>query len=222
MDKSLNQQTYDRCKKDIMMLALKPGDMVSAAKLAERYNVSRTPARETLVRLHAEGMVDIFPQSKSMISRINVARVRQEWFVRRTLELGMVDAFFARVQPEDIEQMRSYEAALEELGRQTRTHETSYEYLNADNRFHAVTYRVAGETLAAEVIATKMVNYNRVRLLIDLDNAYKDRTVSDHEGLMHAIELGDKELYRTRLTEHLQRIDQDIEDISAQFPNMFE
>ena len=45
MDKSLNQQTYDRCRKDIMTFALKPGEPVSAAKLAERYNVSRTPAR---------------------------------------------------------------------------------------------------------------------------------------------------------------------------------
>ena len=97
MDKSLNQQTYDRCRKDIMTFALKPGEPVSAAKLAERYNVSRTPAREALVRLQSEGMVDIFPQSKSMISKIDITRARQEWFIRKTLEIAMTDAFFENV-----------------------------------------------------------------------------------------------------------------------------
>ena len=63
MDKTLNQETYDRLKKDIMTFALKPGDQVSAAKLAERYHVSRTPAREALVKLETEGLVDIYPQS---------------------------------------------------------------------------------------------------------------------------------------------------------------
>ena len=91
MDNTLNQQTYERMKREIMTFALKPGDPVSAAKLAERYNVSRTPARETLVKLQTEGLIDIFPQSKSVISKINVQRVRQEWFIRKTLEMGMVD-----------------------------------------------------------------------------------------------------------------------------------
>ena len=120
MDKSLNQQTYDRCRKDILTFALKPGEPVSAAKLAERYNVSRTPAREALVRLQSEGMVDIFPQSKSMISRINVARARQEWFIRKTLEIAMTDMFFERVTPEDIKEMHYYAEKCERIGEQPR------------------------------------------------------------------------------------------------------
>lgn len=222
MDKSLNQQTYDRCKKDIMTFALKPGEPVSAAKLAERYDVSRTPAREALVRLHSEGMVDIFPQSKSMISKINVSRARQEWFIRKTLEIGMTDAFFANVKPADIKEMRGYAKMCESIGEQPRNHESSYEYLVNDNKFHAVTYRVAGELLASEVISSTMAHYNRVRLLVDLDNEYKDRTVSDHEDLIRLVEAGDKEGYRRMLTVHLERVVGDIEAMRRQFPDLFE
>jgi len=82
MDKSLNQETYNRLKREILTFVLKPGESVSAAKLADRYQVSRTPVREELVKLETEGMVHIFPQSKTVISRINVHRVRQEWFIR--------------------------------------------------------------------------------------------------------------------------------------------
>ena len=222
MDKSLNQQTYDRCKKDIMTFALKPGDPVSAAKLAERYNVSRTPAREALVRLNTEGLVDIFPQSKSMISKINVSRARQEWFIRKTLEIGMIDAFFENAAPADIEQMKAYAKQCESIGMQPRNHETSYEYIINDNKFHAVTYRVAGETLASELIESTMVRYSRVRLLADLDNDHKDRTVSEHEGLIRLAEAGDKEGYRKVLTLHLERVLGDIEQMCSQFPELFE
>ena len=51
MGYSLNNKTYDNLKRDIMTLALMPGEPVSAAKIAERYDVSRTPAREALVKL---------------------------------------------------------------------------------------------------------------------------------------------------------------------------
>lgn len=222
MDKSLNQLTYDRCKKDIMTFALKPGEPVSAAKLAERYNVSRTPAREALVRLQSEGMVDIFPQSKSMISRINVARARQEWFIRKTLEIAMTDVFFEKVTPADIDEMRLYAQKCERIGAQPRDHETSYEYLDSDNKFHAVTYRVAGETLAAEIISSTMAHYSRVRLLVDLDNQNKDRTVADHDELIRLVESGNKEAYRAALTKHLGRVIGDIEEMSIQAPELFD
>lgn len=222
MDKSLNQLTYDRCKKDIMTFALKPGEPVSAAKLAERYNVSRTPAREALVRLNAEGLVDIFPQSKSMISKINISRARQEWFIRKTLEVGMIDAFFARVTPADIEQMKAYAKRCESIGTQPRNHETSYEYLINDNKFHTVTYRVAGEMLASDLIDSTMAHYSRVRIMADLDDDNKNRTVMEHESLIGLVEAGDREGYREMLTLHLSRVLGDIEKMSSQFPVLFE
>ena len=222
MDKSLNQQTYDRCRKDIMTFALKPGEPVSAAKLAERYNVSRTPAREALVRLQSEGMVDIFPQSKSMISKIDITRARQEWFIRKTLEIAMTDAFFENVTQKDIEEMKKYARVCERIGEQPRNHETSYEYLINDNKFHAVTYYVAGESLAAEIIGSTMAHYSRVRLLVDLDNENKDRTVADHEDLIRFVEAGDKEGYRAALGKHLGRVIGDIELMNKQAPHLFD
>lgn len=221
MDKSLNQQTYDRLKKDIMTFALKPGEPVSAAKIADRYQVSRTPAREALVKLETEGLVDIFPQSKSMISKINITRAKQEWFVRKTLEIGMIDAFFDHVRPEDIQEMRDYCLRLKKIGDFPRNHETAYDYLECDNRFHGVTYRVAGEMLAADIIGNTMAHYNRVRLLMDLDNFNKDRTVADHDHLVELAEKGDRDGYRAMLIRHLGHIVTDIESMSKLQPDLF-
>ena len=222
MDSSLNQQTYDRLKKEIMTFALKPGDPVSAAKLAERYDVSRTPAREALVKLETEGLIDIFPQSKSVISKINVSRVRQEWFIRKTLELGMVDYFFDKVTDDDIKRMKEYASHLVEVASMPKTHETSYEYLCADNDFHAVSYYVAEEFLAADVIKNMASHYNRFRLLVDLENVYRDRTVSAHDNLIEFVEKRDKEGYKEALEKHLSHLITDIDTMSKQYPDLFE
>ena len=57
MEKSLNEDTYEKLKYDIMNFKLVPGDSISAQKIAVRYNVSRTPAREAIVNLEKEGLL---------------------------------------------------------------------------------------------------------------------------------------------------------------------
>ena len=54
MEKSLNEETYEKLKYDIMNFEVLPGDSISAQKIALRYNVSRTPAREAIVNLEKE------------------------------------------------------------------------------------------------------------------------------------------------------------------------
>ncbi len=222
MDISLNQLTYDKLRKDILTFSLKPGEPISAQRIAERYEVSRTPAREALVRLQDEGMVDIYPQSCSVVALINIDRIRQEWYVRKTLELGMVDAFFDKVTEKDIDLMRKSIRELSRFGSEARTHENSYEYLSCDDQFHEISYAVAGEKLAATIIRNSLMNYKRARLLVDFDSVNKDRTVEDHETLLRYVEKGDREAYRSFLGVHLSRIIGDMNEMKEQFPDMFD
>lgn len=221
MDSSLNQLTYEKFKKDILTLELKPGDTVSAAKIADRYSVSRTPAREALVKLEAEGMVDIIPQSKSVISRIDLDKAAQEWFIRSSLEIAMVDRFFERVTKEDIAKMKSCNARMQSLSKKKKSQEVNYQYQLADNDFHLVTYEASGEKLAAAVIATNMAHYSRLRFLTDSDIEYRERTMNGHEELIRLLEERDIKGYKKALKIHLGHIVNDIADFEKMYPNYF-
>ena len=61
---------------EIVSMKLVPGIPLQDRVLSERFGVSRTPVREALLRLADEGLVDIFPQSGSFVSRIPVAAVQ--------------------------------------------------------------------------------------------------------------------------------------------------
>ncbi len=222
MDVSLNQRTYENFKRDILTLSFKPGEPVSANRIAERYNVSRTPAREALVRLQDEGMVDIYPQSGSVVSKIKKERILQEWFVRRSLELGMIDSFFDRVCENDITEMKETLKQMEKIGNKPRTHESAYEYICSDDRFHGIMYRAAGEKLASRIIENMLPNYRRMRLLVDLDDVNMNRTVGEHRQLIKLASERRREEYREFLTGHLGHIVRDIELLRENFPDMFD
>lgn len=221
MDNSLNQTTYEKLKKDILSFELEPGETVSAAKIALRYDVSRTPARESLVRLETEGLVDIFPQSKSVISKIDLNKARQEWFVRRSLEIGMVEKVCSKITAKDIEEMKMYNKIMHDCSKKERTHENVYCYQMADNAFHFVTYKVSGENLAATVISNTMSHYSRLRFLTDLDDYYLGRTDNDHDKLISLLEERNVEGYKDALITHLGHIINDIDDLKEIYGHYF-
>ncbi len=221
MSYSLNNKTYDNLKRDIMTLALMPGEPVSAAKIAERYNVSRTPAREALVRLETEALIDIYPQVGSEISRIDEDRAKQEWFVRRTLEMGVIEGLFEHVGDDDIRTMKDYCHKMEFVAGRMNDPDMTFEYLRCDNEFHAIAYHVAGQQVAASLVTNSMAHYNRIRLLVDMENTNKDRTLATHEELIRFIEKKDMEGYRSLMSKHLGYFEQDIEDLRRRKPEMF-
>lgn len=221
MGYSLNDQTYDRLKRDIMTLVLMPGEPVSAAKIAERYNVSRTPAREAIVRLETEALVDIYPQVGTEISKIDEGRAKQEWFVRKTLEMGVIDGLFANVTADDLSRMREHCHKMELVSDRLSDPDMTFEYLRGDNDFHNTAFHVAGQELAAGIVGNSMTHYNRVRLLVDMENANKDRTLATHAQLIRCIETKDKEAYRELLSVHLGYFERDIEDLRDRRPELF-
>ena len=134
----------------------------------------------------------------------------------------MVDAFFDNVTKEDINQMKYYADRLSDIGNHPMNPEEAYEYLMHDNMFHQVTYKVAKQSLSAEIISNSMVHYNRIRILMDLDDNNKNRTVADHASLIECAEQNDREGYRAYLIRHLGHIISDIEIMGKIKPEIFE
>ena len=205
MERNLNETTYQLLKQDIMSFALAPGEAISAAKVASRYGVSRTPAREAIVKLEKEGLVDIYPQSKTLVSRINLSRTRQEWYVRYTLEIGMAERFIRKVTQDTIQAMernlRQMELARDEAGRSL--------YLTLDHGFHDIIYDTAGEFLAKEIIHTQITHYNRIRYLTDLTPPVREKTILEHRQLISAARKKDEGLFEECLKAHIGRLEQD-------------
>lgn len=63
---------FERLRDEILSLSLKPGQLIDEATLAERFAVSRSPVREALVRLAAEGLVQASPNKGTIVAPLNI------------------------------------------------------------------------------------------------------------------------------------------------------
>src|SRR6478752_6377637 len=79
---------YETLREQILTMALPPGAALSENELAAVLGVSRTPVRESLILLTEEGLVQVFPQVGSFVSRVDANKVADAQFIRESIELA--------------------------------------------------------------------------------------------------------------------------------------
>src|SRR3712207_6293623 len=91
---------YTELRRRVVSLDLPPGAALSENELAAALGVSRTPVRESLILLAEEGLVQVFPQVGSFVSRVDPDRVADAQFLREAVELAALEDVPAELDPE--------------------------------------------------------------------------------------------------------------------------
>ncbi len=84
------ERVYAALRAEILDLALPPDATLSRADLAARFSVSQTPVREALQALEMDGLVMIFPQSRTVVTRIDEIALHETHFLRVAVECEVV------------------------------------------------------------------------------------------------------------------------------------
>ena len=104
---SAAQKTYETLRSRIVKLELKPGQLISKRDIANEFDISETPVREALVLLEEEGLVDIFPQSRTQVSYVDVQSAREAHFLRRSVEVEISKELTLKISAVQILELRS-------------------------------------------------------------------------------------------------------------------
>jgi DNA-binding GntR family transcriptional regulator len=86
---------------------LPPGTHLLEAQLAEKLAVSRGPVREALLHLEREGLVISQPYRGKFVANVSAQMLREIYSLRRVLECFAAELAMDRLQPEQIEQLRT-------------------------------------------------------------------------------------------------------------------
>ena len=200
-----------------MNMTLEPGMDVSVQKLSERYGVSRTPVREAVVRLQQSGLVEIYPQRKTVVSKIDLQRVDEEWFIRTSLESAVVDEFIRKCSELVADTMQ------ELVNKQKRYLDQDHfrDFYCKDNRFHQLIFETAGEGLAWFTIEEIASHYNRIRLLHGKMIGVTQSHIAQHEKMIAATRRRDANAMRGIITEHSNSLLEQVKCMSKQYPKFF-
>lgn len=69
------QTVYETLRRDIIEMTLAPGEPLDETRLSRRFEMSRTPVREAMVRLAAEGLVTTLPNRNTIVTPIDFSAV---------------------------------------------------------------------------------------------------------------------------------------------------
>lgn len=179
-------QIADALRERILALDLPPGTVLARAELAERFGVSQTPVRDALTQLGAEGLVDIFPQHATIVSRIDVPAALRAHFLRRALELEIVRELASRKAADLAVVLPLLQARIAEQKRALAA--TDYgAFTRADHAFHRELYEAAGMAELWPLIRQNSGHVDRLRRLNLPARGKAQSVLRDHQAIADAI-----------------------------------
>ncbi|MCC3861744.1 GntR family transcriptional regulator [Pseudemcibacter aquimaris] len=199
---SLGERTYSLISDMIFNGELEYGDPVQERRLAELLNVSRTPVREAINRLEAEGFLE------RTCGRVIVREVKLKEFVeilhvRKLLECDAAREAAQNIDPDEIQKVREN---IEKLLDKEKV--TGLELREADDEFHNFIARNSNNSLLVELIAdlrrkTSMFDHER------LPNR-KNPGNKEHLEILDALAAGDGALAAERMANHINNVHSSI------------
>ena len=197
---------HRRLREQIELGELAPGTALSELSLVARTGASRTPVREALRRLAAEGLVDLVPRQGARVSRVSARSVRELFEFRALLEPAAVrQATEAAAADPDLHRefagMR--EAFARTLDQPPSTARSRAFYDLADRFDWAVVGATRNEHLR-RTIAELRPHTARLRNLSHLDPVRVDVSVGEHLVICDALLAGDGDAAAAATAEHLQ------------------
>ena len=210
-------QVFEWLRGSILSLQLAPGTALSRTELAERFELSQTPVRDALLQLAQEGLVDIFPQHATLVSRIDIASATQAHFLRCAIELEVVRTL-ALAAAEETAVLCPKLTAQIDLQAALAIADTE-EFIASDQAFHRLMYEAAGAPDLYELVRRRSGHLDRLRRL-DLPSPGKaERVVRDHRAIVAALAARDPDAAQAAMRTHLSGTLGRIEDIRARHPD---
>lgn len=95
--KSLKDQIYDIVKEDIINQTYKNNTVLNEKKISQALNVSKTPVREALKALEAEGWVEYVPYKGILVKQMSLDDLKDVFRVRKCLEIMAVESAVKKI-----------------------------------------------------------------------------------------------------------------------------
>lgn len=208
---------YGRLHAAILSLEMKPGAALQEKRISEEFGVSRTPVREALNRIAAEGFLVATPHRGYTVRALDAQQLMALYEYRATVELGVVRLVCARASDQALAELaRSVDGSRDEV----ETDAQALRLLSRDEAFHEHLASLAGnpEFLRSVRSLNERIRFPR---WIDL-KARRGQTRNDHPDIVRALQSRDVAAVQALMSQHIDKhLDQVVELARAGFAEIY-
>jgi DNA-binding GntR family transcriptional regulator len=212
------QRVYDDLRRRIVTLELPPDTTLSRADLTEAYEVSQTPIREAMQLLKQEGLLRIYPQSRTVVTRIDVPQIHEAHFLRVALETEVCRRLAIEGHPSVVTRARSIIRLQEAVADEP---EQLAMFQELDEIFHQTLFAGIRRSGLHRLVRERSGHLERVRRL-HLPEQGKIRSIlAGHHVIVAAIAAHDEAAAVAAIRDHLNKTVAKLEELRLEFPHYF-
>ena len=198
-ERALYEQVAERLRIGIVAHTMAPGSWIDEQALAIEYGISRTPLREALKVLAAEGLVTMKLRRGAYVTEISERDLAEVYHLLALLESDAAADVSQNATAAEIAELDALHAELE-----TRVADRD-SFFAANERFHVRLLEIADNRWRMQLVGDlrKVMKLNRHNSL--LKSGRIQDSLCEHRALMAALEVQDAPLAAQRMLEHFKK-----------------
>ncbi len=200
--KSRVGDAYARLKEDIRSNLMPPGYQAPEPEIAERLGMSRTPVREALIRLEAEGLVELIPRRGARVLPIKAEDMKEIYQILTALEPDAAASLASRAPNE--EELAPLREATDEMEEALEAGDLD-RWAAADDRFHITLLELHGNKRMQAFVSALFDQAHRARIVTLRLREAPVRSTQEHREILDRLAAGDVEGTRRVFRQHRER-----------------
>ena len=196
--RALYEEVAELIRQRIFRRELEPGSWIDEVRLANEYGISRTPLREALKVLAAEGLVTMKVRRGAYVTEVSERDLAEVYHLLSLLESDAAAVVAERASPAELKELQALHGELEgAVGDRDR-------FFGVNERFHMRLLEIAGNRWRNQMVADlrKVMKLNRHNSL--LKSGRIEDSLAEHAAVMQALGARDPEATRARMQEHFR------------------
>jgi len=194
---------YTILRREILSCAIPPGSEIKDAEFAERFSVSRSPVRDALLRLEAEGLVLINPRKGYRAAPISIADARDLFAFRAILEPACAVSVAAEAGDEELESLDRFRS----MEGFEQADDAGASFVRYNREFHLAIARLCGNRRIREATVDLIEQFDRfvtVSISRDASRQHAD-LIAEHCDIIDALQARDGKRAGRILARHAGR-----------------
>src|ERR1043165_2624647 len=200
--RALYEEVAELLRQRIFRRELEPGSWIDELKLAEEYGISRTPLREALKVLAAEGLVTMKVRRGAYVTEVSEKDLADVYHLLSLLESDAAAVVAERGTPAQIAELEALHAELEAAARPGKVDRDLFFAIN--ERFHMKLLALADNRWRDQMVADlrKVMKLNRHNSLLKSGRIHE--SLKEHRAIMAALIERDAPAAMARMREHFK------------------
>jgi DNA-binding GntR family transcriptional regulator len=199
--RALYEEVAELLRQRIYKRELEPGSWIDELKIAQEYDISRTPLREALKVLAAEGLVTMKVRRGAYVTEVSTQDLADVYHLLSLLESDAAGVVAERATAAELAELQALHQELEAAARVGQHDITQFFAIN--ERFHMRLLAMSGNRWRDQMVADlrKVMKLNRQNSLLKTGRV--EESLAEHRALMDALTERNAALAQQRMREHL-------------------